>query len=94
MRKIFGTTYFRFRYLNAFGLNLNHGQIYKSALDYYKTNNSPLVFSESKMQELFEYSDKAKFLSASLISIDFSECGVLDNYKEGYPYTVILIKLT
>ncbi len=87
LRKTFGLTYFKFRYLNAMNVNLS-GQVYKNSFDYYTNNVSPLYFSESKMQELFELADKAKFLSASLIQIDIQEVNTIDNFKEGYQYTV------
>lgn len=85
-RQSFGSFYFKFRYLNALNVNLK-GQVYKNSFDHYTKNISPLYFSESKMQELFELADKAKFLSASLIQIDIQEVSSIDNYKEGYTYT-------
>jgi hypothetical protein len=91
-RRTFGSIYFKFRYLNASNISLN-GQVYKNSFDYYTNNVSPLYFSESKMQELFELADKAKFLSASLIQIDIQEVNTVDNHKEGYQYTVRIIYL-
>ncbi len=86
LRQTFGSFYFKFRYLNKSNISLN-GQVYKNSFEGYNNNLSPLFFSESKMQELFELADKAKFLSASLIQIDIQEINSVDNYKEGYLYT-------
>jgi hypothetical protein len=87
-RSLFGPLYYKLRYLNTNNVNTD-GQVYKTSMDHYINNPSSLFFSESKMQELFEYADKAKFLGASLLSIDISEINVIDSYKENYPYTVI-----
>jgi hypothetical protein len=87
MRNLFGSFYFKLRYLNLTNIDTN-GQVYKNSLDHYINNPSPLFYSESKMQELFEYSEKAKFLGASLVSIDIAETSTVDSYKENYPYTV------
>jgi hypothetical protein len=87
LRQTFGSFYFKFRYLNALNVNFK-GQVYKNSFENYSKNISPLYFSESKVQELFELADKAKFLSASLIQIDIQEVNSVDNYKEGYQYTV------
>jgi hypothetical protein len=89
-RNLFGAFYFKLRYLNLTNIETN-GQVYKHSLDYYINNTNSLFFTESKMQELFEYSDKAKFLSASLLSIDISEINTIDSFKENYPYTVLLL---
>jgi hypothetical protein len=87
IRKFFGPIYFKLRYLNLTNIDTN-GQVYKNSLDHYINNTSSLFFSETKIQELFEYSEKSKFLSASLLEIDVSELATVDSYKENYPYTV------
>ena len=51
----------------------------------------PLFNAELKLQELFEMSDKSKYLAANLVSVDFTEMCTLDNYKEAYPLTVFMI---
>jgi hypothetical protein len=45
--------------------------------------------SESRMQELFEMSDKSKYVAAHLVNLDCAELIAIDNYKENFPYTVI-----
>lgn len=78
--------YFNYRYLltkNTF----NFGKIFKFSKDQFQVAK-PLANYESKMQELFELSSKAKFFSASLLSINISECSTVDSYKENYPFTV------
>lgn len=89
LRNTFGNNYFKLRYLNSMNVKLD-GQVYKNSIDSYTNNVSPLFFSESKIHELFEVADKAKFLSASLIQIDIQEVNTIDNYKEAYPYTVYI----
>lgn len=79
--------YFNLRYLNTRSV-FPFSQIFQYSADTHNKDTRPLLNHDSKMQELFEFSDKAKFLSASLLSISFNEVSTVDSYKENYPFTV------
>jgi hypothetical protein len=57
-----------------------------------RNNSQNYVFGHC-YPEIFEFKDKSKFISATLISKDISDLTLLDNYKENYPYTVSLMFL-
>ena len=83
------SSYFNLRYLNIFR-KPNKGIVYQHSFNQWKNPASPLVFQESKFDDLFEYASKSKLLSASMIDVDIVEVsGSIDNYKEAYPFTVI-----
>lgn len=82
-----GAKLYNFRYLNTLNF-ASDKPVYAYSLFKYKHGNSPMFFRESKVHELFESSDKAKYLAATLISIDSSELGTVDSYKDNYPFTV------
>lgn len=42
----------------------------------------------NSIQEIFEFKDKSKYLSCSLVQKDIVELTALDNFKENYPFTV------
>ena len=84
------SSYFNFRYLNVFS-RVNNGEVYKYSFNDWKHPSSPLFFQETKFNDLFEFASKAKLLSASFLAVDVVEVSAsIDNYKEGYPFTVRL----
>ncbi len=86
-RTLFGWT-FKYRYLNSSKMISGYGPVFKYSFDKYKNSSNPLFFEESRMIDLFETSEKVKYLSATLINVDSSELIVLDSFRENYPYTV------
>ena len=84
------SSYFNFRYLNIFSKS-NNGQVYTHSFNDWRHPTSPLLFQESKFNDLFEFASKSKLISASLLAVDIIEVsGSIDCYKEGYPFTVRL----
>jgi hypothetical protein len=83
---------YNIRYLGLFTKN-HPGEIYKHSFEsQYKYSNF-FFNEESRMNELFELADKSDLFSSSMLQIDISELSSVDNYKESYPFTVIILKL-
>lgn len=77
-----------FRY---YGLTSYTGnsKLYEFFLTRYRNSQSKLKNTELENQQLFELKEKAFYMTASLVTKDFSELGAIDNFKENYPFTVI-----
>jgi len=83
-----GSFYFNLRFLNVLR-KPNNGEVYKYSFNQWRHPNSPLIFQESKINDLFEYASKSRYLSSSLLAVDIAELtSSIDSYKEGYPFTV------
>lgn len=67
---------------------MNYGPVLSfSEYRFRKLNVFP--FRDSKFNELFEMADKAKYIGASMLTIDIAELSSsVDNFKENYPFTV------
>lgn len=86
------SSYFNLRYLNVLNKKTTYGEVHKYSFDQWRHPSSPLIFEESKINDLFEYASKSKYLSSSLLAVDIVEVSAsVDSYKEGYPFTVIII---
>jgi hypothetical protein len=85
--------YFNFRYLNFIGGPTGYGPIFSYAFSSFKHVESPLLFEDSKIQELFETAEKARYLAASLVSVDCAELVTIDSFRENYPFTSAYAKI-
>lgn len=89
MKKILQSkSLFNLKYYSVWNWSVQYSQLHNFFYYKFKSSESPLPHPEQQMNELFILKDKLFYASASLVGINFSELGSVDNFKADYPYTV------
>jgi len=76
---------FKFKYYASTGIH--NTKLYNF---FYRKGGYPVStnVNNNLLQEIFELKDKSKYITSSLLSKDIAELGMIDNFKENYPFTV------